>query len=126
MLQWYCDRLDPNIGRSIGHDGGAFDDNPWSLKKEEGGRHTPFHNKMAGIKSKEDVYVWKIKSKEDVYVWKIKSKEDVYVWKIKSKEDVYVWKVRGKGAIVSPPQISVPGGQLSSKHTKTGHVTLMK
>jgi len=95
---------------------------------------------MSAIKSKEDVYVWKIKSKEDVYVWKIKTKEDVYVWKVSSKEDVYVWKVKShedtytwkvgagskKKSLVIPAATLPTGAAYASRHTKSGHVTLMK
>jgi hypothetical protein len=47
--------VDPQIGQTLSrrdgppaagqNDHSFADNNPWSLKKEEGGRHTPFHNK---------------------------------------------------------------------------------
>jgi YD repeat-containing protein len=143
----YSGGFDPKIGRAIGGKVKSIRDNgsglaegsehtfhvrksgDFVLKKEEGGRHTPFHNKMSAIKSKEDVYVWKIKSKEDVYVWKIKTKEDVYVWKVKSHEDTYTWKVAAgnkKKSLVIPAATLPTGAAYASRHTKTGHVTLLK
>jgi YD repeat-containing protein len=51
----YSVHIDPQTGQTLsrgdtparaGANGRAFEaNNPWSLKKEEGGRHTPFHNK---------------------------------------------------------------------------------
>ncbi len=51
----YSAHMDPQTGQTLsrgdtharaGGNGRAFEaNNPWSLKKEEGGRHTPFHNK---------------------------------------------------------------------------------
>ena len=92
-MQW-----DPETGFYFGHSQGSNVGIPSRYVDPQIGRE--IGSALRGIKSKEDVYVWKVKSKEDVYVWKVrsksKSKEDVYVWKIKSKEDVYVWKVKSK------------------------------
>lgn len=59
MLQWLHDSLDPNTGSTLSRtyalphvfdqQGRAYEgNNPYTLKKEEGGRHTPFHNRMLG------------------------------------------------------------------------------
>lgn len=59
MLQWLHDSLDPNTGSTRSRTYAAphvFEpkarayagNNPHTLKKEEGGRHTPFHNRLAG------------------------------------------------------------------------------
>jgi hypothetical protein len=58
MLQWLHDSLDPNTGSTLSRTYAfphVFDqksrayagNNPHSLKKEEGGRHTPFHNRCS-------------------------------------------------------------------------------
>lgn len=59
MLQWLHDSLDPNTGSTLSRTyalphvfdqkGRAYaGNNPYRVKKEEGGRHTPFHNRVAG------------------------------------------------------------------------------
>jgi len=62
----------------------------WKLKKEEGGRHTPFHNKYVAEVSDFGMSRMTAQVQEPLvhtYRWRsAQSKSDVYVWKLKKEE----------------------------------------